>query len=254
MTNAKHLSLTVEHYTPPLYKAKAKKVMQSIALDPCSCLLAQTLGKADEFYSEENDGLNAMWWGGVFINPPGGLRAKQSNMRLWFRMALDKWLSGEIKQCYFLAFQQSVFRLNPEIFEYQLPFVVPSQRIRFWTTPFDLLKPIIKKHRGESAIDECWIASQCEIHWFSDGSKRAEEIFKLGPGALTSLFRHFEKCQKKGNWVESIYGVLLPSQSPPHDNAIIYLPPKDPLATQRFYQIHSDVAAIPRLYRVVEAA
>lgn len=59
-----------EWYTPPEYIAAATEVLGEIDLDPASCERANTIVKAKQFYSIENDGLTKEWKGKVWMNPP----------------------------------------------------------------------------------------------------------------------------------------------------------------------------------------
>ena len=58
--------------TPPKYIESARNVMGSIDTDPASNPKAQLTVKADEFYTEENSGLDRKWWGNIWLNPPYG--------------------------------------------------------------------------------------------------------------------------------------------------------------------------------------
>lgn len=59
-----------EWYTPLVYIEAARKVMGSINVDPASNDIAQSLIKADKYYTYETDGLSKDWHGNVWLNPP----------------------------------------------------------------------------------------------------------------------------------------------------------------------------------------
>jgi len=57
-------------YTPPHILDAARNAMGDINLDPASSKVAQTLVKADKYFTEEDDGLSHDWFGSVWLNPP----------------------------------------------------------------------------------------------------------------------------------------------------------------------------------------
>ncbi|HEX9971281.1 MAG TPA: DNA N-6-adenine-methyltransferase, partial [bacterium] len=62
-----------ENYTPPEIIELIRAVMGSIDVDPASCEMAQEIVKAKKYYTEKNSGLDRMWSGNVFLNPPYGI-------------------------------------------------------------------------------------------------------------------------------------------------------------------------------------
>lgn len=58
--------------TPPHFIKSARKVMGSIDTDPASNYQAQQVVKATHYYTEDNSGLNKVWGGNVWLNPPYG--------------------------------------------------------------------------------------------------------------------------------------------------------------------------------------
>lgn len=59
-----------EWYTPPQYIEAARVVMGSIDLDPASSAVAQKTVKAKRWFGIDNDGLDKVWRGNVWLNPP----------------------------------------------------------------------------------------------------------------------------------------------------------------------------------------
>jgi phage N-6-adenine-methyltransferase len=59
-----------EWYTPVDYIEAARVVMGAIDLDPASCEEANKIVKADEFYTQDDDGMTRDWFGNVWLNPP----------------------------------------------------------------------------------------------------------------------------------------------------------------------------------------
>lgn len=74
MSNAKHSSQSVEHFTPHAVVEAARELMGGIDMDPASCAAANKYIRAAVFYSRRRNGLkHRPWYGRVFLNPPGGL-------------------------------------------------------------------------------------------------------------------------------------------------------------------------------------
>lgn len=59
-----------EKYTPLKYIHAVKQVLGEIELDPASCEAANLRVKAKKFYSKEDNGLDKVWLGKTFLNPP----------------------------------------------------------------------------------------------------------------------------------------------------------------------------------------
>lgn len=59
-----------EWYTPAEYIEAARKVMGSIDCDPASNDFAQQTVKADTYFTQDNSGLENVWRGNVWLNPP----------------------------------------------------------------------------------------------------------------------------------------------------------------------------------------
>lgn len=74
MTLVQHQGKSIEFYTPPEVIEAARRTLGRIDFDPCSCALAQTTVKADDWIGLPTDGLDAPWPAGarVLVNPPGG--------------------------------------------------------------------------------------------------------------------------------------------------------------------------------------
>lgn len=141
---AKHSQASVEWYTPPDIIERARRVMGRIDLDPASCEKANTIVKAERFFSGIGapDPL-APWYGNVFNNPPGGCYDKQGRpakqgkgaAKTWWGKLTFEYRIGNVHQAIFLGFNLDVlqntqsFGAGRRILDY--PFVIPRDRIRF---------------------------------------------------------------------------------------------------------------------------
>jgi hypothetical protein len=69
-------SNSVEHYTPARFIEAARKVLETIDLDPASCDEANETVRALKFFDAQSDGLKQKWCGRVWLNPPydGGVQ------------------------------------------------------------------------------------------------------------------------------------------------------------------------------------
>ena len=59
-----------ENYTPIYVISSVREVLGTINLDPASCDRAQEVIQAEEYFTEEDNGLEKPWYGNVFLNPP----------------------------------------------------------------------------------------------------------------------------------------------------------------------------------------
>jgi phage N-6-adenine-methyltransferase len=59
-----------EWYTPSEYIESARAVMGEITLDPASSELANTVVKANDYFTIETNGLDKAWQGKIWVNPP----------------------------------------------------------------------------------------------------------------------------------------------------------------------------------------
>ena len=65
-----HNSGNNEWYTPAHFVEAARSVMGTIDLDPASSEIANQTVKATQFFTSEDSGLEKVWRGRVFLNPP----------------------------------------------------------------------------------------------------------------------------------------------------------------------------------------
>jgi len=65
---------TDEWLTPPEVVDRVVELLGEIDLDPCAETDVNPNVPAKAHVTKKNDGLNQMWWGRVFMNPPYGRR------------------------------------------------------------------------------------------------------------------------------------------------------------------------------------
>ncbi len=138
-TNSHHLSLSVEHYTPPDVIEAARDVLGGFELDPASCALANKTVRAARILRREDDGLRHPWRGRVFCNPPGGKTQGRSNAKLFWEKLLDEWASGETSSAVFVGFNLELLQTAQRrtdgrmasLCPLDLPICVPRERLAF---------------------------------------------------------------------------------------------------------------------------
>jgi hypothetical protein len=115
MTNtakARHSKAEIRWGTPSDIVERARNVMGSIDLDPCTSVAFNQTVKAQVFYSLDEhgiDGLKQPWFGNVFVNPPGGLvkefwrKAFVEELNNWDKLF---WVGFSVEQLALLASEE----------------------------------------------------------------------------------------------------------------------------------------------------
>jgi hypothetical protein len=120
-------SVTVEWYTPAKYIEAARSVLGHIDLDPASSPLANETVRADQIYTEEDDGLNQEWYGRIWLNPPYGKLTGPFVSKL-----VEEHEAGRVKAAILLinayGFDSAWFQ---PLWNYTLCFT--NHRISFWS-------------------------------------------------------------------------------------------------------------------------
>ena len=149
--NAKLSSASVEHFTPEPYVAAARFTLGHIALDPASCASANEVVRAEQIFTEADDGLSKPWEGPVFLNPPGGRAERKyydvksnSNAVLWWAKLINEWNRTGITvfgrydtkwSAIFVGFSLEILQAAqaPGVKRQPLdfPVCIPSKRIKF---------------------------------------------------------------------------------------------------------------------------
>ncbi len=153
----RHSSKSPEHYTPGYIVELAREVMEGIDLDPASCALANTMVRADEFFTKEQNGLSLPWRGSVFLNPPGSckvggiptecnlIRAKKNCTcklvsRFWNKL-LDEYDSYRVRRALWVGFSCSQLQtLQKGISPLNFVTCFPDRRVKYMREEVGLLE------------------------------------------------------------------------------------------------------------------
>jgi ParB family transcriptional regulator, chromosome partitioning protein len=88
-----------EWYTPTEYIECARRVMNSIDLDPASNDIAQRTVKADRYFTVADDGLAQEWQGRVWLNPP----YSQPQIQQFIEKLVAEYESGRMSEAILLV-------------------------------------------------------------------------------------------------------------------------------------------------------
>ena len=117
-----------EWYTPQQYIASATTVMGGIDLDPASSQLANGTVKAEQFYSEDDDGLTQIWKGRLWMNPP---YAQPLISQFCEKLAAD-YLDGAITEAVALVNNATETGWFQDLAAAASAVCFPRGRIKFW--------------------------------------------------------------------------------------------------------------------------
>lgn len=136
MTNPLHSSESQEHYTPKPIIEAARRTMQGIDLDPCSCEQANRIVNADVFWDEKTDGLHKFWTltgklhgppAKVLLNAPGGIdRRGNSIHKRWLKKVLKEHKKGRVSSAVIICFNIGTACSIPDLFSF--PICIPTSK------------------------------------------------------------------------------------------------------------------------------
>jgi len=87
-------SISNEWYTPPEYIEAARELMGGIDTDPASNDQANSWIKASTYYTKDRNGFDEPWNGRVWLNPPYGKEAGESNQQRWTARLIEQYKDG----------------------------------------------------------------------------------------------------------------------------------------------------------------
>lgn len=138
---ARHSSETAEHYTPAHIVEAARATLGGFDLDPFSCVAANLTVRATRIYDgHPMDGFLMSWdsAGGpsrVFVNPPGGKTANESNQkRAWFKLMREcaaRRVTSAIFVCFSVEMLQTTQTKPTGPIPLDFPICYPSKRIAY---------------------------------------------------------------------------------------------------------------------------
>jgi hypothetical protein len=136
--NALHLSKSNSWMTPADILASSRTVLDDIDLDPASSGPANLRVRANTFFDEGDDALRPgrIWFGSVFLNPPGGKRGKESLTGLFWQKLMEERDAGHVSHAIFLAFSLEALSMTQKYHVTTMlsfPLCVPQTRLRFLT-------------------------------------------------------------------------------------------------------------------------
>lgn len=116
-----------DYYTDRILIEAARGAMGGIDLDPASCRLANSVVRADRFFSALQDGLTMPWGGRIWLNPPFG------QWGFWSEKFVAEYNSGRISQACILCPARASTAKNFHAIPKRCDAVfMPNGRIPFW--------------------------------------------------------------------------------------------------------------------------
>ena len=126
--HVQHNAGTQEWYTPPEIIEAAQRVMGAIDLDPASSAEAQRIVQAEQFYTEDDNGLSKEWKGRVWLNPP----YRQPLIQQFIAKLVTEYLTGAVTAAITLTNNATETDWGQALLRRSNAVCFPDGRIRFW--------------------------------------------------------------------------------------------------------------------------
>lgn len=154
-----------EWYTPEKYVEMAREVLGHIDLDPASSKIANETVKADRYFTEEENSLNKVWYGKVWMNPPYGTDL----IGQFTEKFADEYIAGNITEGIVLVNNATETAWFSDMIQSASAVVFPRGRIRYYSPQKESNAPL----QGQAFI------------YFGENTDRFLEVF--GGGRLGSV-------------------------------------------------------------------
>lgn len=116
-----------EWFTPSEYIEKARKIMGSIDIDPATTEKANKKIKASIIYTKEKSGIDKVWKGNVWMNPP----YSQPLISEFCGTFLHNWIDDNIKQGMILINNATETEFAQSLLKHCSVVCFPKGRVRF---------------------------------------------------------------------------------------------------------------------------
>jgi len=146
-----------EWYTPQQYIEGVHLVMGGVDVDPASNDIANRIVRATTYYTIDTNGLDHAWQGRVFLNPPYGRDAGESNQEIWSKQLVSQYEAGVATEAIMLINAVTDRRWFQPLWDYTICFT--DHRIRFYDDQGEFGNPthgnafIYFGHQGERFAD-----------------------------------------------------------------------------------------------------
>lgn len=120
-----------EWYTPAQYVDAARRLMGAVDVDPASNALANEVIQASCYYDASTNGLDKLWTGRVWLNPPYGFTEGRSNQEVWTNRLIEQYQSGVTTEAVLLVNANTEAKWFQPLYDYLICFT--DHRIRFYS-------------------------------------------------------------------------------------------------------------------------
>lgn len=128
-----------EWYTPAQYVDAARSLMGGIDIDPASNVLANEIIQASCYYDASTNGLDKLWTGRAWLNPPYGFTEGRSNQEVWTSRLIEQYQSGITTEAVLLVNANTEAKWFQPLYDYLICFT--NHRIRFYSQNGDSSQP-----------------------------------------------------------------------------------------------------------------